>query len=157
VESLDPLRKSRRVIEDFSSRTLAAIPSVFGRLYYVSALRDPATGRYEHEGLIDLYSEAAVQEALAHCHEELFLRILETPLSEQEADLCVCLGSSEDRFGAMVENWRRDRGFRNMCPEGIPCYLTDLFSSSLDAVLDILSADRITSGPASWPRRRLGR
>jgi hypothetical protein len=128
---------------------LAAIPSVFGRLYYVSALKDQETGRYEHEGLMDIYSENPVQEALAHCHEELFFRILETPLSEQEDDLCACLGSTGDRFGTMVETWRRDRKFRAMCPEGFPSYLTDLFSSNLGVLMEVLSAERIISGPAS--------
>src|ERR1700690_2475799 len=80
VESLERFQQSRAVIEDFSSQTLAAIPSDFGRLYYVSSLKDSSTGRYEHDGLMSLYSDNAVQAALSHCHEELFSRILETPL-----------------------------------------------------------------------------
>src|ERR1700676_1809660 len=80
VESLERFRQSRTVIEDFTSRTLAAIRSDFGRLYYISSLKDPGTGSYEHDGLKQLYSEGSVQSALAHCHAELFARILETPL-----------------------------------------------------------------------------
>ena len=92
MESLERFQQSRAVIEDFSSQTLAAISSDFGRLYYVSSLKDSDSGRYEHDGLNSLYSENAVQAALSHCHEELFSRILETPLREQERDLRACLG-----------------------------------------------------------------
>src|SRR5580704_18356068 len=76
VESLERFQQSRAVIEDFSSQTLAAISSDFGRLYYISSLKDSGSGRYEHEGLNSIYSDNAVQAALSHCHEELFSRIL---------------------------------------------------------------------------------
>ncbi len=106
MESLEHFRQNRSVIEDFTSRTLAVIPSEFGRLYYVSSLRDPDTGRYSHDGLMEVYSENSVQAALTQCHEELFSRILETPLKEQERDLRKCMGSSGDEFWDVVENWR---------------------------------------------------
>ena len=76
VESLERFQQSRAVIEDFSSHTLAAIPTDFGRLYYVSSLKNADSGRYEHDGLKSLYPENAVQAGLCHCHEELFSRIL---------------------------------------------------------------------------------
>ena len=98
MESLERLQQSRRVVEDFSSRTLAAIPTDFGRLYYLSTLRDSTTGRYEHDGLAVIYSEDSVQQALTHCHEELFSRILETPLSRQETDLRDCLRGAGEAF-----------------------------------------------------------
>jgi hypothetical protein len=137
------------VIEDFTSRTLAVIPSVFGRLYYVSCLKDSATGRYLHDGLVAIYAEDSVQEALGHCHEELFSRILETPLPEQERDLRKCLGTAGDRFWTVVDTWRKDRSIQTMCPEGLPSYLKDLFCSNLGALLAILASQRVTLGPAS--------
>src|ERR1700681_3278249 len=105
VESMESFQQSRSVIEDFTSRTLAAIPSDFGRLYYVSSLKDADTGRYRHDGLMTLYSEDSVEVALASCHEELFSRILETPLRQQERDLRNCLNSAGDNFWAVVESW----------------------------------------------------
>ena len=130
------------MIEDFISRTLAAIPSDYGRLYYVSSLKNPDTGRYQHDGLADLYSEDSVQDALAQCHEEIFSRILETPLSDQERDLRKCIEDAGDKFWAVVESWRESRFFRTMCPEGLPDYLDDLFCSNMGALLAIFSATR---------------
>jgi hypothetical protein len=142
VESLERFQQSRAVIEDFSSRTLAAISSGFGRLYYVSSLKDTNTGRYEHDGLTSLYPENAVQAALPHCHEELFSKILETPLREQEGDLRACFGAAGDKFLEVVESWRENGYFRGMCPEGMPDYLDDLFCSNLAALLAIFSSNK---------------
>ena len=147
--SFERFQQSRCVIEDFTSRTLAVIPSDFGRLYYVSSLKDCGTGRYLHEGLVDMYSEDSVQEALEQCHEELFARILETPLPEQERDLRMCLDASGGRFWTLVDTWSEVKSLQDMCPEGLPLYLKDLFCSNLSVLLAIFSAQRVTVGPAS--------
>ncbi len=142
MESLERFQQSRAVVEDFSSRTLAAISTVFGRLYYVSSLKDSNSGRYEHDGLMALYPENAVQVALSHCHEELFSRILETPLRDQERDLRECLGTAGDQYWDVVESWRKNRDFQNICPEGLPNYLNDLFCSNMGALLAIFYSSR---------------
>jgi len=142
VESLERFQQSRAVIEDFSSQTLAAISSDFGRLYYVSSLKNSDSGRYEHDGLMSLYPENAVQTGLSHCHEELFSRILETPLRDQERDLRECLNSAGEKYWDLVENWRETRYFREMCPVGLPDYLNDLFCSNMGALLAIFSANK---------------
>ena len=140
MDSLERFQQSRTVIEDFSSQTLAAISSDFGRLYYVSSLKDPDSGRYEHDGLSSIYPASAVQAALSHCHEELFSRVLETALGEQESDLRLCLDSAGDRYWDVIESWLENRYFQNMCPEGLPDYLHDLFCSNMNALLSILTS-----------------
>lgn len=143
MESLEQFQQSRAVIEDFTSRTLSAIPGYFGKLYYLCSLKDAATGRYEHDGLRQIYPENSVQAALAHCHEELFSRILETPLSDQERDVRRSLDTAGDERWSIVENWRASRPFRTMCPEGLPEYLNDLFISNMEALLAIIKAKRV--------------
>lgn len=140
MDSLERFQQSRTVVEDFSSHTLAAISSDFGRLYYVSSLKNEDSGRYEHDGLTNLYPDNAVQAALSHCHEELFSRILETPLRDQERDLNGCLDAAADRYWEVVENWRETRYFQSLCPEGLPDYLSDLFCSNMSALLAVLSS-----------------
>jgi len=81
------LEQNRHIIHDFAVTTLSTIPDEFGRLTYIASLRDLSTGRYEHAGLSALYPEEAIQQALKQCHEEVFRRVLETPLSIQENDL----------------------------------------------------------------------
>lgn len=143
MESLDSFQQSRAVIEDFTSRTLAVIPSDFGRLYYICSLKDPVTGRYEHEGLTEIYPGNSVQAALAHCHRELFSRILETPLSDQERDVRRSFDTAGDELRNIIQSWRASRPFCTMCPEGLPSYLTDLFSSNMDTLLAIIHARHV--------------
>jgi hypothetical protein len=143
VDSLENFHQNRSVIEDFTSRTLAVIPSVFGRLYYVSSLIDPATGHYSHAGLTEVYSPNSVQAALAQCHEELIARILETPLREQERDLRKCMSSAGDEFWDLLEGWRFSRDYQAMCPQELPDYLNALFCSNMGALVEIFSANRV--------------
>lgn len=139
MESWARFQQSRVVIEDFSSTTLAAIPTDFGRLRYISSLRDSTTGHYRHEGLLELYSDSSVQEALANCHEELFSRILETPLSEQAHDLRRCIAAAGHSVEDLIPGCRTNRSFREMCPEGLPDYLHELFRSNMGALLAIVA------------------
>ena len=67
--------------EDFSSKTLAAIPEVIGRLQYVAQLRQQS-GIYVHWGLSRVYGEAAANQAIVGAHSQIFLEILRMPLSQ---------------------------------------------------------------------------
>lgn len=137
---LNQLRQNRRVIEDFTVNTLAVIPNAFARLIYVASLRDLSSGRYEHEGLAALYPEEAIQQALEHCHEEIFLRLLETPLAIQEGILQDCLGKMAGGLPSASRHWLRMEAYRVLIPERVPDYLKELFCSNLAALLEILSS-----------------
>jgi hypothetical protein len=141
MEALARFQQSRAVIEDFSSTTLAAIPSDFGRLCYISSLRHSATGRYEHDGLLRLYSENSVQEALSNCHEEMFSRILETPLRDQVHDLRRCMAAAGHTVEDLIRTCRTDPSFRTVCPDGLPDYLHELFCSNMGALLSIITSN----------------
>lgn len=68
-------------LEDFMSVTLAAVPGCWGKLRYISDLRQP-NGRYAHWGLTRLHGERAVQSALGSAHRAVFLEALKTPLRD---------------------------------------------------------------------------
>ena len=142
METLERFEQNRRVIEDFTARTLAAIPTDYARLLYVASLRDLASGRYVHEGLSAVYPEEAVQQALAYCHEELYGRILETPLEQQEWDLRGCLGTLDGEFWEILERWRELEFYRMLVPLGLPGYLRELFCSNLRILLAVLAEER---------------
>ena len=148
MESVERFQQSQRVTEDFTSRTLAAIPSDLGKLYYVCSLRDHQSGRYLHEGLTFIYSEASVQAALSQCHEELFTRIHETPLEEQEADWRMSF-APQSEHGWIPEDGGRVDSPRSLAPDGLPDYLTDLFCSNAEALLAVISSEHAISEPAA--------
>lgn len=138
---ITPLQQNRRVIQDFTSTTLAIIPSAFARLTYLASLRDLSSGRYAHAGLTAVYPPEAVQQALEECHEEIFERILETPLEEQERDLRAHLRTMEPGLAVAVEHWRKLEAYRTLLPVEAPTYLKDLFCSNIRALLEILAGE----------------
>ena len=141
MRTLTQFQQNRRIVQDFTLTTLAAIPGQFARLTYVSSLRDLSSGRYEHAGLAALYPDAAIQQALQLCHEQIFERILETPLSSQQEDLRAFLAGMEGGLPGAVSHWRRMEAYRVFLPESAPDYLKELFCSNLRALLEILEEE----------------
>jgi hypothetical protein len=139
------LRQNRRIIEDFTLTTLASIQNLFARLIYLASLRDLSTGKYEHEGLAALYPQDAVQQALEHCHEEVFLRVLETPLPMQEGILHDCLEKMAGGLAGASAHWQSLEAYRVLIPEKVPNYLKELFCSNLRALLEILRSECSTA------------
>jgi hypothetical protein len=138
MRTLTQLQQNRRVIQDFTQTTLAGISGLFARLSYLASLRDLSSGRYEHAGLLALYPDEAIQQALQLCHEQIFERILETPLAGQQEDLRGCLARMEGGSSGAASHWQRIQSYRLLVPEVVPDYLKDLFCSNLRALLEIL-------------------
>jgi hypothetical protein len=138
MKTITQLQQNRRIIQDFTLTTLAGIPGEFGRLTYMASLRDLSSGKYEHAGLQALYPGEAVQQALELCHEQIFERVLETPLERQEADLKECLERMPGGLASTVSHWRRLEAYRVLMPESAPGYLKELFCSNLRALLELL-------------------
>jgi len=137
----DQILRNKSVVRDFTATTLAAIPNTFGRLIYITSLRDLSSGTYEHAGLAALYSQDAIQESLECCHHEIFQKILETPLSVQADDLRECLRGMPGSFESTVSHWRQLESYRILPPGNAPDYLKELFFSNLRALLEILEAE----------------
>lgn len=140
MTALSQLQQNRRIVQDFTLTTLAGIPGLFARLIYMGSLRDLSSGRYEHAGLAALYPDEAIQQALQLCHEQIFERILETPLSIQLEDLRACLVSMQGGLPA-VTHWYRMESYRVLVPEQSPDYLKELFYSNLRALLELLQEE----------------
>ena len=81
-ESLD-----RRAVADVWRHTLSQIPSVFGRLVYLAALRNPNSGRYEHHGLALVFGADDANRALKKSHKQIVRRLAAFNLEQQMADL----------------------------------------------------------------------
>jgi hypothetical protein len=141
-------QQNRRIVQDFTLTTLAAIPGEFGRLTYMASLRDLSSGRYEHAGLAALYADEAVQVALELCHEQIFERLLETPLAKQEVDLRECLERMPCGLCSTLTHWRSLEAYRVLMPERAPGYLKELFCSNLRALLELLQEECSTAPSA---------
>ena len=141
------LQQNQRIIQDFTQSTLAKIPGLFARLTYLASLRDVSSGRYGHTDLAALYPDEAIQQALQLCHEQIFERILESPLSGQEQDLRNCLEAMRRGLGVAVSSWQDLEAYRSLVPEHAPEYLKELFYSNVHALLTILQGECSTGVP----------
>ncbi|HET6930993.1 MAG TPA: hypothetical protein VFI45_11785 [Candidatus Acidoferrum sp.] len=139
AEIQEQLRIHRQILYDLAVHYLEPLNGSFARLAYLASLRNASDGSYAHERLAALYGAAAVGEALANCHEELFERLLEQPLAQQEKDLRSFVRTLPE--GAQ-EGLKLCKGrMEDWIPLAAPDYLKELFRSNLTALLELLRGE----------------
>src|SRR6202051_3038890 len=89
----EQLRIHRQILYDLALHYLEPLNGSFARLAYLASLKNPTTKAYAHDRLSAIYGQEPVRETLAKCHEELFERLLEVPLAQQEKELRQFIGS----------------------------------------------------------------
>lgn len=142
MESYDRYSQNQRIIDEFTGHWLAGIHNSLGRLVYVARLRDVSTGRYSQAALEQVYSDAAVHQALLFCHEELFEKFLESPLEHQEKSLRDWFSTIDAAPADIASRWLEVEFFRLLVPQDTPGYLRDLLFSNLRVVLSLIAAER---------------
>lgn len=140
---LEQLRIHEQILHDLALHYLEPLSGTYERLAYVAGLRDASTGRYVHESLSAVYGEDRVDEVLRHCHEEIFERLLETPLAMQEQELWRHMATLEGEPAERVQ--RSVQQMRDWVPAGAPDYLKELFGSNLAALTDLCLAPRTSA------------
>ena len=68
-------------------QTLSKIETVFGRVEYLSSLRNPHTGRYEHHGLAGRIGVETAHTILLQSHEAAFADWVSFSLDAQKREL----------------------------------------------------------------------
>lgn len=133
---LEQLQLHRQILYDLTVQYLEPLCGDYERLIYLASLRNPSSGVYVHERLAAVFGADRVGEVLAHCHEEIFERLLESPLSSQEADLLNYLRSLS---GDREQNRRSCRANApGWIPPQAPDYLKELFCSNQAVLCELL-------------------
>lgn len=132
----EQLRIHRQILYDLALHYLEPLTGSFARLAYLASLKNPSTKSYTHERLAAVYGPEAVGESLAKCHQELFERLLEIPLAQQEEELRQFIGTLAEGTQEGVRICRR--GIEDWIPLEAPDYLKELFRSNLAALLELL-------------------
>ena len=139
---LEHLQTHRQILFDLTANYLERLNGAFQRLAYISGLRGLTSNRDVYDRLTAVYGADRVDQVLAKSHEELFERLLEMPLSVQEDDLRRHVSSLP---GSFVENVKNCRELAlSWIPPNAPAYLTELYSSNLNALLELLLDNRTT-------------
>jgi len=114
-------------------RTLAQIPTVFGRLAYLSSLRNPATGRYAHEALVRLLGPEEADRTLCHSHHQVFSLWLGFSLADQKSDLDEYLNHAGTPWQALH--------YRHLVPPTAREVEVQLYLTDLETLLELLKFD----------------
>jgi len=132
----EQLRVHRQILYDLALRYLEPLNGGFTRLAYLASLKNPSTKTYSHDRLAAVYGPEPVGESLAECHAELFERLLEMPLAQQEEELRLFLETLPE---GTQEGIRICQGrIEDWIPLEAPDYLKELFRSNLTALLELL-------------------
>jgi hypothetical protein len=132
----EQLRMHRQILYDLALHYLEPLNGSFARLAYLASLKDPSTNIYVHDRLAAVHGTEPVGESLANCHEELFERLLEMPLAQQEEELHQFLGALPEGAQEGIRHCRER--IEDWIPLAAPDYLKELFRSNLNALLDLL-------------------
>ena len=126
--------------QDLILRTLEPIGYDFGRLVYLSSLRDFNTGEYYHQGLAHSFSEQAASAALAGCHQEVFYRLALSPLESVLAQVELFIRSSRCDLDKTVNAWQTLEAYRVMIPSVCDRLVAELFRSNIKVTMEVLKS-----------------
>ena len=127
-----------RAMRDVWSRTLAKIPSAFGKIVYLASLRNENTGKYQHFGLSQIYSDEDADIVLRESHEEVFREWLTYSLEPQKNDLEEYLGGLDDDRNTVIEAWSTLEPYRQLIPVRATQAERELYVSDLELILELL-------------------
>lgn len=132
----DQLRIHRQILYDLALHHLEPLPGSFARLAYLAGLRNMSSGNYEEKGLCTTYGEIPVHQTLSKCHEELFERVLELSLTEQQKELSRYFETQHGGFPAAIQRCKAQ--LESWMPQQAPGYLKELFRSNLNVLCEFL-------------------
>jgi hypothetical protein len=132
----EQLRIHRQILYDLALHYLEPLNGNFSRLAYLAGLKNQSTSIYAQDRLAAVYGAEPVGDSLAKCHEELFERLLEMPLAQQEEDLRQFVQTLPEGTHEGVRICRRR--MEGWIPAAAPDYLKELFRSNLVALLELL-------------------
>ncbi len=148
-EFLPPsVRTSRNLKEEFcpdelvhyiDESVLETLPNDLTRMIYMASLRDCNSGLYLHPDLSHQRGLHAVDRALQLCHEQVFGRLLSTPLPAYVSQLREYIRYTRGETGTVLKIWKSLKAYRATVPVAAPSVSTELFFLNIAIALEILS------------------
>ncbi|MBM3736890.1 MAG: hypothetical protein FJW39_13990 [Acidobacteria bacterium] len=137
----------RSSASDLWRHSLAHIPTTFGRLVYLSSLRNSNNGRYEHHGLALMFGPSEAHNTLFESHKRAFAEWLNYDLEMQQADLDLYFASLSENRSTLVETWLRLAPYRNFVPATVRVPERQLYLTDLETLLESMRIGLGVSAP----------
>ena len=134
------LQREAAIAESWQ-RTLSAIPTVIGRVAYLSSLRNVNTGSYEHFGLAQRVGSDEVDRILRRSHMTVFQEWLCFGLERQKEELEEYFSGLEGDRQEIVSSWLTLEPWNNWVPGESRDVERKLFSADLAVILELLRVE----------------
>lgn len=139
-------------VADLFRNTLSKIPSVFGKLSYLSGLRDANTGIYRHHGLASIFGRDESKRALSESHHKVFRQWLNLPLEQKKNDLDLYLDSLVDSRASVLSYWSKTPIHQTFIPSSALRREKALYQEEFQILLRLLGCNPGSQGPQSGCR-----
>ena len=128
------------VIRHVRELILADLPNDLTKLVYLASLRDCNTGHYFHPQISQQNDPTSASRALRLCHEEVFARLMATPLSEYVVQLggYICYTHADE--ARVIDTWKSLPAYRATVPLKVAALDAEFFFASVEAALIVLHA-----------------
>lgn len=120
--------------------TLSAIDTAFGRLVYLSSLRNPNSGRYEHFGLTRSFGSNETDRAMREAHRRTFSEWLCLTLRGQLSDLDDYLGSLAVDTRLVLRAWECQAAHHSLIPPDVGDAERQLYLCDFEMIVAVMIA-----------------
>lgn len=140
-DSEAPSTHSLQIYTALLEEVLSEIPSILGRLVYLAALRNSATGQYEHPDLARRFGAVQVHGVLRASHYEAFADWLDYDLERRHTEVLLYLACHGIDKKMVLEKWRQSKAYQNLIPASARELEGNLFLQEFELVLELLSVE----------------
>lgn len=126
---------------------LGSMHTLYGRLVFLSALRDPNSGRYEHFEAAPKIGEDICHTVLESEHIAAYRNWLAMNLEQQRADLVLYLVSVGLNRRQVLQTWLVTTPYRSLIPLHTQPVEQEVFLSDMSALLALLMNEYGIGGP----------
>lgn len=133
--------QKRAVVESIWRRTLEGVPTLIGRLAYMSSLRTGTAGRYQHYGIAQRLGEDGTNALLSQSHIGLFREWLSLELRAQKRDVAQYLDGEDADAATVLVSWIALEPWYAWIPESSRDIERELYRGDMAIVLDLLRSE----------------
>ena len=127
------------ITENFAREVgLDTLPNDLTRMLYLASLRDCNSGRYFHPNLSSRIGVDGADRALCACHDEVFRRLLTTPISGCVLQLEEYMHYTRAERNTLLKTWASLQAYRATVPVVALPLSSELFSLNIEIALTIL-------------------
>lgn len=131
----------KAILEESWRRTVTTVPTLLGRLAYLSSLRNGNSGTYEHFGLAEKAGPAEADRLIRRSHLDVFQQWLCFSLERQKEELETYFSSLEGDRREILSNWLVLGPYAAWVPAESRDVERKLFYSDLEMVLELIRSE----------------